>query len=50
VLEMLQKFEFTIRSLREHRRAEGLHNLLDGHILIRELVPRRAIHHQNNDD
>lgn len=50
MLEMLQKLEFTVRSLREHRRAEGLHDLLDGHILICELVPRGATHHQHNDD
>jgi hypothetical protein len=43
VSEMLEQLQFSIRPLSEHRRAEGLHNLLDSNILVGELVPRRAI-------
>jgi hypothetical protein len=30
VLDVLEKFQFAISALREDRRAEGLHDLLDG--------------------
>lgn len=40
---MLEQLQFAIRPLSEHRRAERLHNLLDGNILVGELVSRRAI-------
>lgn len=43
VLEVFQKFEFSIRSFRKNRCAEWLHNLLDGYILVCELVAGRAI-------
>jgi hypothetical protein len=42
VLEMLEQFEFSICALGEHRRAERLHDLFDGHGLSSELVFRRA--------
>lgn len=40
---MLKQLQFAIRPFSEHRRAEGLHNLLDSNILVGELVSRRAI-------
>lgn len=43
VSEMLEQLQLTVRPLSEHRRAEGLHDLLDGDILVGELVSRRAI-------
>lgn len=42
VSEMLEQLQLTVRPLSEHRRAEGLHDLLDGDILVGELVSRRA--------
>ena len=42
VSEMLEKLQFTVSSFGEDRRAEGLHNLLDSHGLVCELVLRRA--------
>lgn len=35
---MLEQFQLAVCALGEHRRAEGLHDLLDGHGLVRELV------------
>lgn len=43
VLEMLEQLQFTVCSLRQHGRAEGLHNLLDSDILVGELIPCRAV-------
>lgn len=43
VSEMLEQLQLAIRPLSEYRRAKGLHNLLDGDILVGELVSRRAI-------
>lgn len=40
--EMLEKLQFTVSSLGEDRCAKGLHNLLDSHGLVCELVFRRA--------
>ena len=38
VLDVLEKFELTIRAFGENRRAEGLHNLLDSNGCACELV------------
>jgi hypothetical protein len=38
VLQVLQQLQLSICPLREHRCAEGLHDLLDGNILVGELV------------
>ena len=38
VLQVLQQLQLSICPLREHRCAEGLHDLLDGDILVGELV------------
>lgn len=38
VLEMLEQLELTIRSFGEYGRAEGLHYLFNGDILVRKLV------------
>lgn len=38
MLEMLQKLELAISSLRKHGGTEGLHDLLDGHSLSSELI------------
>jgi hypothetical protein len=35
---VLEQLQFSVCALGEHWSAEGLHNLLDGHILVRELV------------
>lgn len=43
VSEMLEQLQLAVRPLSEHRRAKGLHDLLDGDILVGELVSRRAI-------
>lgn len=40
--EMLEKLQFSVSSLGEDRCAKGLHNLLDSHGLVCELVLRRA--------
>jgi len=40
--KMFEKLQFTVSSLGEDRRAKGLHNLLDRHGLVCELVLRRA--------
>lgn len=42
VLQMLEQFQFSIRSLRQDRRAERLHYLLDSHGLSCELIFGRA--------
>lgn len=36
--EVLEKLQLAIRPLREDGGAEGLHDLLDGNILVRELI------------
>jgi hypothetical protein len=41
--EVLQQFEFAVRSLGKDWGAEGLHDLLDGNILVGELISRRTI-------
>lgn len=43
VPQVLQQLQLPVRPLREHRGAEGLHDLLDGDILVGELVPRGAV-------
>lgn len=43
VLEVFQEFELSICSLRKNRCAERLHDLLDGYILVCELVASRAV-------
>ena len=43
MLEVLKQLEFSVCALRKHRRAEGLHDLLDGHRLSGELVLGRAV-------
>ena len=40
--EVLEKFELTVSTLGEDGSAEGLHNLLDGDILVGELISGRA--------
>jgi hypothetical protein len=40
--EMLEKLQFAVCALRQHRSAEGLHDLLDGHGLAGELILGRA--------
>lgn len=42
MLEVLQELEFSVCPLCEHRCAEGLHDLLDGYSLPRELVLGRT--------
>lgn len=43
VLEMLEKLQFPVGPLGQDGRAERLHNLLDGYILVRELVAGGAV-------
>lgn len=43
VLQVLQQLELSVCPLCQHRCAEGLHNLLDGDILVCKLIPRRAV-------
>jgi hypothetical protein len=43
VSEVLEQLQLTVRPLSEYGRAEGLHDLLDGDILVGELVSRRAV-------
>lgn len=38
MLKVLEQLELTICTLGEHRGAEGLHDLLDGDILVGELI------------
>lgn len=45
VLEMLEQLQLAVCPLGEHRRAERLHDLLDGDILAGELVLGRAVCH-----
>jgi hypothetical protein len=40
--EMLQKLQLSVCALRQDRGAEGLHDLLDGHGLARELILGRT--------
>jgi hypothetical protein len=40
---MLEELELTVCALGEHRCAERLHDLLDGDILVGELIPGRAV-------
>lgn len=42
VLEMLEQLELAVSSLCEHRGAERLHNLLDGDMLVGELISGRT--------
>lgn len=42
VSEMLEELQFSVSTLRQDRRAEGLHDLLDGHRLAGELILGRA--------
>ena len=39
---MLEELQFSVSTLRQDRRAEGLHDLLDGHRLAGELILGRA--------
>jgi hypothetical protein len=39
VLEMLQQLQFSVCPLCQDRSAERLHDLLDGNILVGELIP-----------
>lgn len=39
---MLEQLQFSVRALRQHRRAEGLHHLLDGHGRVSEFVVSTA--------
>lgn len=43
VSQVLQQLEFSVCALGQDGRAEGLHDLLDGDILVRELIARRAV-------
>ena len=43
VSQVLEQLEFSVGALRQNGSAEGLHNLLDGDILVRELIARRAV-------
>jgi hypothetical protein len=38
VLEMLEQLQLSVCTLRQHRRAKGLHDLLDRNILTGELI------------
>jgi len=42
VFEVLQQLQFSVGALGEDWSAEGLHDLLDGHVLVGELVSSRA--------
>ena len=42
VLDMLEKFELAVSAFGKDGSAKGLHNLLDSHGLVCELVLRRA--------
>ena len=42
VFEVLQQLQLSVRALGEDWSAEGLHDLLDGHILVGELISGRA--------
>ncbi|KAI6769171.1 hypothetical protein HG531_010275 [Fusarium graminearum] len=43
VLKMLEQLELTVCALGKHRCAERLHDLLDGDILVGELISSRAV-------
>ena len=40
---MLEQLQFTVSSLGKHGSAEGLHDLLDGHGLVGELIFGRTV-------
>lgn len=40
---MLQQLQFSVGALGQDRCAEGLHDLLDGDIIVGELVSGRAV-------
>jgi hypothetical protein len=40
--EVFEELQLSVGSLRQDRRAEGLHDLLDSDILVRELVSSGA--------
>lgn len=42
VFQVLEQLQFSVGALGENWSAEGLHDLLDGHILVRELVSGRT--------
>ena len=44
---MLEQLQFSVCALGQDRRAEGLHDLLDGHGLARELILGRAARNQH---
>jgi hypothetical protein len=46
VFEMLEQLQLSVGPLGQDRRAERLHDLLDGDILVCQLVPSRAKSHQ----
>jgi hypothetical protein len=41
--EVFEELQLSVGSLRQDRRAEGLHDLLDSDILVRELVSSGAV-------
>ena len=43
MLKVLEQLELTVCTFGEHRCAERLHDLLDGNILVGELIPGRAV-------
>lgn len=43
VSQVLEQLEFSVGALGKDRCAKGLHDLLDGNILVRELIARRAV-------
>ena len=45
--EVLEKLELTVGSLGQDGRAEGLHDLFDGNILVGELIARGAVPSQS---
>ena len=49
MLNVLEQLELAVRPLREHGRAEGLHDLLDRRGRAGELVLRRAAHMRPSD-
>lgn len=42
VFQVLQQLQFSVCALGEDWSTEGLHNLLNGHVLVRELISGRA--------
>jgi len=43
MLKVLEQLELTVCTFGEHRCTERLHDLLDGDILVGELIPSRAV-------